>query len=91
VTLAATVTWKQALLAWWSFVWRSTIYGAVGGFVLGAVGGGIAGATGHFDRARVVGKVAGILAGLLLSTLAFKQALQVHAGDLIREQTSADS
>jgi len=91
MTLAATVTWKRALSAWWSFVWRSTIYGALGGLVLGAVGGGIAGATGHLDRARVVGKAAGVLAGLLLSTLAFRQALQVHVGDLIRGQTSTDS
>ena len=91
MTLADTVTWKRALAAWWSFLWRSTVYGAVGGFVFGALGGGIAGATGHLDRARVVGIVSGYLAGLLLSTVAFKQALQVHVGDLVRAQSSADS
>jgi hypothetical protein len=91
VTFAATVTWKRALAAWWSFLWRSTIYGAIGGFAFGAVGGGIAGATGHLDRARVVGIVAGYLAGLLLSAVAFKQVLQVHLGDLVHAQSSADS
>jgi len=91
VTLAARVTWKQSLPAWWSFFWRSVIYGAVGGFLLGAVGGAIAGATGHLDRARMFGAIAGYLAAVSLSTLAFKQALQVHLEDLSRARTAPDS
>ena len=35
------------MVVWWSYVWRTVVYGAVGGFILGAVAGGIAGATGE--------------------------------------------
>ena len=85
------LTWKQTLPAWWSFFWRSVIYGAAGGFLFGAVGGAIAGATRHLNRAHVFGAILGYLAGVSLSTLAFKQALQVHLEDLTRVQTTRDS
>ncbi len=77
--------WNTSLSVWWSFIWRSVCYGAVGGFVLGAVGGAIAGATGHLDQARVVGSFAGYVAGLALSTVAMKQALQKHLAELAGE------
>lgn len=31
------LSWALTLHIWWSFVWRSAIYGFIGGFVLGAV------------------------------------------------------
>lgn len=76
------IAWPQALAVWWSFIWRSSIYGFVGGAVLGGVAGGVMGATGHPDKARVAGTLAGYVAGIALSTLALKQALQKHLTNL---------
>ncbi len=80
---ATTLDWKCSLTVWWSFIWRSVIYGFAGGFVLGAIGGFIAGFTGHLDQARIYGAVAGYLAGLILSTLAMKQALEGNLALLV--------
>jgi len=54
----------------------------LGGFIFGAVAGGIAGATGHLDEAAQWGRIAGLVAGLTLSTLALKQALEKHLARL---------
>lgn len=81
--------WNTSLSVWWSFVWRSVIYGAVGGFVLGAIGGAIADATGHLDKARVAGSFVGDVAGLVLSTVAMKQALQKHLAELVSGSRAA--
>jgi len=70
--------WQDTLPAWWSFAWRSVLYGLVGGFVLGAVAGAIAGASGHLEKARLWGAVAGYIAGVALSTVAFRQAVDGH-------------
>ena len=68
------LTWGLPINVWWSFVWRSSIYRAVGGSVPGAIAGAIAGASGHLDKARVAGSIAGYVAGIAVSVPAFKQA-----------------
>ena len=70
------------MAVWWSFVWRSMVYGFVGGAVFGAITGAIAGATGHVDKAAPYARIVGGIAGLLLSMLAMKQALQKHQARL---------
>jgi hypothetical protein len=84
------LSWKCSMSVWWSFIWRSAVYGAVGGIVLGAIGGFIAGATGHLDEARIYGGIAGYLAGVTLSTLAMKQALQGNLARLVAASQAPD-
>jgi hypothetical protein len=76
------LAWKAVLPIWWSFVWRSVLYGAVGGLISGAIAGAIAGSTGHLDKARLSGSIAGYVAGFCLSVPAFKQSLQKHISRL---------
>lgn len=54
------------------------MYGAVAGFLAGAIVGAIFGALGRLDLAKIGGGIAGYIAGLVLTALALKQALQVH-------------
>jgi outer membrane lipoprotein SlyB len=70
------LTWGTTMTVWWSFVSRSVVYGFIGGAVLGAIAGFAAGATGHGSSAALWGGIAGYVAGLALSTLALKQALE---------------
>ena len=83
--------WKTSMSFWWSLLWRSSVYGFVGGAVLGAILGAIAGATGHLDKARVWGMVGGYIAGLSLSTLATKQALEKHLKSLAAAYRAPES
>jgi|ERR1700733_1820199 hypothetical protein len=76
------IKWADSMVVWWSYVWRTVVYGAVGGFILGAVAGGIAGATGHIAKAAQCGRITGSIAGLALSTWALKQALEKHLARL---------
>jgi hypothetical protein len=46
------------------------------------IAGGIAGATGHLDKAGQYGGLAGAIAGLGISMLAMKQALEKHLARL---------
>ncbi len=82
------IAWSKVLPIWWSFIWRSSVYGFIGGAVLGGVAGGILGATGHLDKARIAGMLAGYIAGIGLSTLALKQALQRHLTSLLEHAAS---
>jgi len=52
--------------------------------------GFIAGATGHLDEARIYGGIAGYLAGVTLSTLAMKQALQGNLARLVAASQAPD-
>lgn len=88
LTSSLEITWPKALAVWWSFVWRSTLYGFVGGAVLGGVAGAVLGASGHLDKARVAGMLAGYLAGVGLSIPALKQALEKHLPDLAKQVAS---
>jgi hypothetical protein len=84
------IKWNDAMAMWWSYLWRAVLYGAVGGFIFGAVAGAIAGATGHLDQAAHSGRIAGGIAGLALSTLAMKQALEKHLARLAAIGNAAD-
>ena len=74
--------WNRLLPIWWSFFWRASIYGGVGGLILGAIFGAIAGATGHLDKASFVGGVGGYIAGVPASMLALRQTLNLYLGSL---------
>lgn len=74
--------WKAVVPIWWSFLWRSVLYGAVGGFISGAIAGAIAGGTGHLDKARLSGSIAGYVVGFCLSVPALKHSLQKHISRL---------
>ena len=76
------IKWTDSMAVWWSFAWRSTLYGFVAGAACGAIAGGIAGATGHLDKAGQYGGLAGAIAGLGISMLAMKQALEKHLARL---------
>jgi outer membrane lipoprotein SlyB len=84
LTTKVEISWKRTLSVWWSFVWRSAIYGFVGGALLGAVSGAIAGATGHLDMARLLGMLGGYIAGMGLSIIAMKQTLEKHLPLLVK-------
>lgn len=66
------VTWGNALLVWWSFVWRATVFGAVAGFVAGAALGVVAALTGHADSAELWGGIAGYIVALPISLWCMK-------------------
>jgi hypothetical protein len=76
------IEWNRVFPVWWSFFWRASIYGLVGGSVLGAILGAIAGATGHLDMAKLYGSVGGYIASVPASILALKQTLNLHLGSL---------
>jgi outer membrane lipoprotein SlyB len=82
--------WKDVWPVWWSFVWRSFIYGSLGGFVFGALGGALAGVTGHLEKARQMGAIFGYIAGLSLSTFAMKQTLEKHITHLAKKLRTDD-
>ena len=82
--------WNRLLPVWWSFFWRATIYGGVGGAILGALFGIIAGITGHLDKASFVGNIGGYIATVPASMLALRQTLNVHLGSLTSLARSAD-
>jgi len=76
------IKWNDSMAVWWSFAWRSTLYGFVAGAAFGVIAGGIAGATGHLDKAGQYGGLAGAIAGVGLSMFAMKQALEKHLARL---------
>ncbi len=72
------ITWKKLLPIWWSFAWRATIYGGIGGFILGFIGGFLAAAMGHPEKAALYGMLSAYIISIPASMLALKQALSKH-------------
>jgi drug/metabolite transporter superfamily protein YnfA len=72
------LSWRQTFPVWWSFLWRSILFGLLGGIALGAVGGMLAGLLGHPEQGRLYGVFGGYLAGFLVSIVALKLALEKH-------------
>lgn len=73
-----TLGWKQAIPLWWSFFWRTLVYGLLFGFVLGAFSGGIAGFLGVPEKAAFYGGIAGWVATFPATMLALKQSVSRH-------------
>ena len=71
----AEVTWKRAMLVWWSYVWRCMIFSMVLGAILGAIGGVVIVIIGRPELAGVVGGVLGYLASIPVSIYVLKKIL----------------
>ena len=69
------VTWGNTLPVWWSFAWRATVFGAIGGGVLGFIAGIVLGVIGRLDLATVVGAIAGYAAAIPVSMWCMKHIL----------------
>ena len=78
--------WLETMPVWWSILWRAAVYGAVGGHFVGDAARVIAMSIGHSDSASTSGSVANWLAAVALSTVAVKEALQLHVGRLTGAQ-----
>ena len=76
------LSWSNTLPAWWSFFWRAVLYGFLLGLVFGFFGGVLAAIMGTPNKAASFGAVAGFIAGIPASMLAFKQALVRHLSRL---------
>ena len=70
------VTWGRVLTVWWSFMWRSIVFGAAAGAVAGALIGLVAGVTGHADKAPRWGAIGGQIVAIPVTMLAIKIILQ---------------
>ena len=70
------VTWDRVLTVWWSFVWRSVVFGAAAGAVVGALIGAAAGLLGHADKAREWGAIGGQIISIPISVFVLKIILQ---------------
>ena len=73
-----TFTWKQTMPLWWSFFWRTLVYGTVFGLVLGALAGGFAGFLGSPEKGAFYGGIAGWVATFPATMLALKQSVSKH-------------
>jgi hypothetical protein len=79
---APSLSWRRALVLWWSFFWRAFLYGVVLGMLLGGMAGFYAVVSGASEQAAVYGSIAGWVATLPASLLALKQAVSRHLGSL---------
>ncbi len=58
------VTWGNSVPVWWSFFWRATLFGALGGLILGFVAGIVVGIMGRPDLGAAAGAIAGYVAAI---------------------------
>jgi hypothetical protein len=82
-TAALELSWMKVIEVWWSFFWRTSLYGSIAGLVLGAAARAIAEAAGHLDMALIAGKIAGYIVGAGFSIVAMRQTLRKHLGTLL--------
>jgi ABC-type Fe3+ transport system permease subunit len=75
-------SWREALPAWWSIFWRTVLYGVIGGHFAGYAARVIAMEIGHPDYTGICGSVATVIAVIVFSVAAVKEALQLHVGRL---------
>jgi hypothetical protein len=54
---APSLSWRRALVLWWSFFWRAFLYGVVLGMLLGGMAGFYAVVSGASEQAAVYGSV----------------------------------
>jgi len=76
------VTWRETLPIWWSFAWRSLIFGLLAGFLLGVAIGFLAATFGNVKEPPAWALYSGFLIGLAASVYAMKQAIGKHAADI---------
>ncbi len=69
------VTWGDALLIWWSYIWRCVVFSMILGFILGAIGGFIVGILGRSDLSASVGGILGYLGSLPISIYMLRKIL----------------
>ena len=68
-------TWARTMPVWWSFYWRATLLGAVGGALLGGALGVLLASIGRPDLTPVGGAIAGYLIGVPVSMWCMKTVL----------------
>lgn len=66
------VTWSNVIPVWWSFFWRATVFGAVGGAILGAIAGVGVAIYGRPELASAAGGIAGYVAAIPISMWCIK-------------------
>ena len=69
------VTWSNSIPVWWSFFWRATLFGAIGGGVLGFIAGIIVGVFGKPELGATVGAIAGYVVAVPVSMWCIKHIL----------------
>jgi hypothetical protein len=72
------LTVRKVLPIWWSFTWRSLIYGALGALVFFFITSALVGGLGHREKMVFYGSVVSACVWLLLSVVALQQALKVR-------------
>ncbi|WP_337176900.1 hypothetical protein [Paludisphaera sp.] len=78
------LTWKKTLAVWWSVCWRGALVGVLLGGLFGGVMGAILGAQGYPpERIQVFAALAGYVASIIASFIAFKLGLQKHLASLV--------
>ena len=66
---------ERTLGIWWSFIWRATLAGILGGGFLGFIGGFIVGMYGQPQIASAIGALMGWFAGVIGSIWAIRASL----------------
>jgi len=69
------VTWGTTLRVWWSYVWRTTVFSAILGFILGIIGGIVVSIMGKPELAGKVGGILGYLGSIPVSIWVLKKIL----------------
>lgn len=71
------ITWGKVAKVWWSFVWRSILYGLLAGIVPGFIIG-LIGAIAHIDKSITLPLclIAGSLIGISVGLWVTKKVLQ---------------
>ena len=69
------VTWGNSIHVWWSFFWRATLFGALGGLVFGFIAGIVVAIMGRPDLGGTAGAIAGYVAAIPVSMWCIKHIL----------------
>jgi hypothetical protein len=75
------VTWKHAIIVWWSLVWRGVLFGMLAASVAGFILGLIMGVLGKGESAEVYGQLAGLVAGIPVGIWVVKTILTKEFGN----------
>ena len=70
------VTWRRALIIWWSLLWRSAVFAGLLGALLGGIGGVVVAVEGRPDLGATVGRFLGQLGAIPVSLFVLRWVLR---------------
>lgn len=71
-------TYREILPAWWSFFWRTTVFGFLLGSVAGFLVAFVASLLGYPQEVAMQGGLVGYPMGILASIYAFRRTIVIH-------------